>query len=1535
MKSRTHLIMGILVILVIALLAGAVTAVVIQGDAQVDYSNQHSTTQNSATVEKNVNVKLQNKATVKDATNGGTDTATSGDGKITVSLDSNIKASGKTTGTGTAILNGSVKAEGSDDGAGNAVINSSITSTVALDSGNKGTAEGEVCSSGSASATYNGTELQTNVSGSSSASGKVQSACISILNATGGISSGASTQLLDADPAANALIYADVYGENQASGGAWASGNASATAEAFTIPFPGNATAYVTGSTKADGSGKGSGGFSSDAVVSSEAENGITWGYVESNISSRSSVWSGTGKYTATASSSASTPVGKQNTAYYGTVNLEENELYANTSGTAKSSASICDSKGEAGSESQILAFADVPMEAFALGFGPEFAYLNFTFSPEYADGSVIRSDAWATGYDKNAKVSAAGSTKEGAADAMLVWNGEIPSGVYISNTSATGDITAKVDVKGCGEAYADSQIASFDLIGADEGTFSLDLINPVEESVTLPQVPDTQNLPNSPITGDLSSINPGLLQQLPAPQLTFDLPPIDVLEISIISQSVSASGSDSGKKTAEACADGETAADGLSVFTEILEASGSSSAAGTVAGGAEAGAKCDHDPASASFIVGVSAQGIGVPFVVTQLDGQGAEASGLDATLIGSTSGAASGKTWGTATGDANAAGGFGSLLLSSLGPSGSSGTVSTSANANGGLGLSAAAIGSADYATDTVESDPSLVDVALIGTGAFSAGTAGAHAYANGQTDANGSILHQTIIGDPIYLTELNITSDAFAIGKACSDVSTKNGVALAADAILSGEGTGISFDNGGVSAGETAGSIVGQAAFAQQFGKSGSAKADTFADGEAGTSSTYYSDLGLGRYFSADGVTNASGTVSGSANAGCGDPLSVSAIVAYNDFGGSLDESFAGIGEAYNAALVGSLSASSGKSADTWGSANGTAFADSTQVLNTTTAGNSLYITNSTSSADATVRTTASTTSDNGFALGVAAQGASSESESSIDDVDTGGGHAITLDGALSLADDNGKATAFVNMQELVCKDKKGKVKEIKLVPVEGREATALAQFTADLDDDFVPDGNFTSTSVSGSHAITTAEAAKGGFGLSLAGEASGSLTDVNSISGTIDQDVFSVIAGLAAADTDCSKETAKASADAGGDTSALNYAQIPGWNGTQSSQAQGDVSAYATASDMCKDPFAASLILALGENEVYPDPVLVYVPAMNTSDSTLIATLSATGGDNGKAGGSAKGSAGATGSQVTAPYDGYSPIVAPSANASSTADVTSYASAVKGEALGVSGVGSTSDAHVDINLETVTDENLLFSYAAGEGYGKKSKVDACASYDAVGTATADSNILDIDPVVPKVVSNASAAGKGVSTVQVSDGNEAEALTFGWVQQNASINYSIAFSPGNDPANASHADALALFGAEVNATNDAKGTFANADMTKVNLSAAARAGPYNNIVNIPEDNATVSVANGHTYAFLDPDGGTFHNGFLDWDTLASYTETSSGNTTQGFFVTGDLTSDPNYGYTHGGSWADSDNPSPVPFPPRDYILPMLPPF
>ncbi len=1519
MKSRKQFMMGILVILVIALLTGAVTAVVIEGDAQVDYSNQHSTTQHSATVEKNVNVKLQNKATVKDATNGGTDSATSGDGRITVSIDSNIKASGKTTGTGTAILNGSVKAEGSDDDSGNAVINSSIASSVTLDSGTKGTAEGDVCSSGTASATYNGTELQTNVSGSSKASGKVQSASVSILNATGGIISESST-LLDADPSVNALIYADVYGENQASGGAWASGNASASADT------GNLTAYVTGTTKADGSGKGSGGFTSNAAIESEAVDPAIVTHVASQISSNSSVWSGTGKYTATASSSASTPVGQQNTAYYGAPPSETHEYSVNTTGTASSTAAICDSKGEAGSESSIYAFTEVPMASCQLGFGPEFAYVNFTFSPEYADGSVLQSDAWATGYDKNAKVSASGTTK-GTANAVLdiTITDETLETVYSSNTNAMGDTSAKVDVKGCGEAYADSQITSLDLIGANEGTFSLDVISPIEDSVTLPQVPDTQNLPSTPITGDLNSINPGILQQPEPPQLEFDLPDIDLLEISVISQSVSASGSDSGKKTASACADGETAAVGQHTVTEIPDSInygsiGSSNASGRVEGGAVAGTKSDHDPASASVILGVSAQGID-------------ESQGLDATLIAGTSGAASGSTWGTATGNANAAGGF-----SPFGPSSSSGTVSTSANANGGLGLSAAAIGSADFASD--EGD--LVDVALIGTGGFAAGTAGAHAYADGQTEANGSVLN--VVTDP-DVTLLNVTSAAFADGTACSDVQTKNGIALAADVLLAGEGTSAG-PTGNTDHGEgTAGSMVAQVAFAQQFGKSGSAIANTNANGEAGTSSTFYVDLGRGidfsgMYMAGASTTDASGKVSGNANAGCGDPLSASAIVAFTD----IDEDglifmpdgtneFAGSGDTYSAATVGSLSASWGKSADTWGAADGTAFADSSLVVNTTPEDASLYIWNSTSTADAKVKTTAATTSADGFALGVAAQGASSEVNAGVigEDV-TAEEHAITLDGALSVADGDGKATADVNKEY---KSRKvGKTTVVECIPIMDRDATALSQFTADTTDDGTPDINATSSSFSGSSASSAAEAAKGGFGLSLAGEASGSFTDLESDAlgngiPQADQDVFSVIADLAVAETDCPKETAKASGSASGDTNALSYAAVPNWNSTQTSAADGRVSASAVGGDKCKDPISASLILAIGENSVSPDPLAGgYLPTMDNHDTTLIASFSATNGTKGDTGADACGSANADGVQLVPEY-GSTPL-SPTTSASSDATVWSKAAASNGVALGLAGVGSTSDAHVDLSLETVTDKNLLFSYAGGEGFGKKATADASAGYDAVGTAAADSNVFDRDLAASAVNSTSNASGMGISTIKVTDANLAESLTFGWVQQNASVNFT---NYVNDPANASHADALALFGAEVNATNDAAGTFANADMTKVNLSAAARASFPD--FGIPEDNATVSVANGHTWAFLDPDGGSFHNGILNFDTSATYTQASNGDATSGKFVEQSLIADPNFGYTHGESWADSDNPAPSPFPPRDYILAMLPPI
>jgi hypothetical protein len=1514
MNSRTKLVIGILVLLVIASMAGAVAAKKISGTGDVVLSGTTTKeeTPNSVTIEKAVNIKVENGAKVK-ATEGGplTGHSTDADQRLQVTLDSKISAEGKTSGTGTAVLNGSVKAQGwfdntTDD---SAVVNTSITSSVALNSGNKGTAEGGVCSSGTASATYNGTELQANVSGSSKASGKVQSASVGILNATGGITSQASN-LLDYDPAANALIYANVYGENQASGGASASGNASASADT------GNLTAYVTGSTNADGSGKGTGGFTSNAAIESGAVDPISETHVESQISSNSSVWSGTGKYSATASSSASTPVGQQNTAYLGVPLYETHENYANTTGTASSTAAICDSKGMAGSESSIYAVAAAPLENAMLGFGPEFAYLDFSFNPEFADASILQSDAWATGYDKNSKVSAAASTN-GVANAALNFSadrGDNYQSIITSNTSALGKTSAKVDVKGFGETYADSQIASFDLIGAGDGTFSLDMIGPVEGCVTLP--------------------DPGLVDQSillqPNPQLEFDLPSIEVLEISVISQSVYASGSDSGKKTASACADGETAADGQNTLTYspeqglsfITGTTGSSSASGKVEGGALAGTKSDHDPSSASVILGVSAQGID-------------KTQGLDATLIASTSGAASGNTWGTAAGNANAAGGFSPVS----GPSSSSGTVSTSANANGGLGLSAAAIGSADYASD-IGAEGDLVDVALIGTGGFAAGTAGAHAYADGQTEANGSVLHQLLDGDPTYLTVLNVTSAAFADGTACSDVQTKNGVALAADVLLAGEGTGAGGVESSGGGDGTAGSMVGQVAFAQQFGKSGSAIANTNANGEAGTSSTFYVDLGPGAngpmYITGSGTTDAAGKVSGSANAGCGDPLSASSIVAFTEFGGggSVDPNFAGSGNAYDAALISSLSASWGKSADTWGAADGTAVSDSSLVVNTTPEDDSLYIWNSTSTADAKVKTTAATTSPDGFALGVAAQGASSEVNAGVDGENvTADEHAITLDGALSLADGTGKATADVNKEY---KSKKvGKTTVVECVPIVNREATALSQFTADITDDGTPDINVTSTSFSGSSASTSADAAKGGSGFALAGEASGSFTDlVSDANGNgvpqADQDVFSVIADIAVAETDNLKETAKASGSADGDTNAFSFAAVPNWNGTQTSAADGNVSAWAVGGDKCKDPLSASLILSIGENSASPDSQYggdPGVPLMDNHDMTLIASFSATNGSKGDTGASASGSANAAGVQVVPEYTDTLTIMSPTTEASTDASVWSHAAGVDGLALGVAGVGSSSDAHVDFNHENISDQNLMFSYAAGQGFGKKATIDASAGYDAADTAASASNVFDRDPDVAKVASNSSASGKGISTVQASDANLAKALNFGWVGQNASIDWTV------PSANGSHADAATLFGAEVSATNDAKGTTAYTNMTKVNLSANASAGFAD--FSIPEESASVLVPDGYALAFLDPDGGPLQNGLFEIEISDPATFQTTGAYTQvgdNPFV--DTSSNPNLVYWHAGAAADSDTNIPS-FPPIFSIVPNLPPI
>jgi hypothetical protein len=1573
MKSRTKLVQSILIIiLIIAILAVPVAAMTINGDATVDNSDQTTVTANSVTIEKHVDAQLNNNAEVKDATsNGPMGPETSLDGTISVELTADITANGKTTGTGSATLNGTVIVQGSHDADNtSAVINTSVTSSVTLNSGTKGTAEGKVNSSGSASATYNGTELQSNVSGTSSACGKTQSASIGILNASGGISS--ESLFTPVNNSVITSIFSDLNGYNTSSGSASASGDAHASAD------NGNVTASVTGATNARGSGSGLGAFSSFALILSQATDPVRDIKVESDMESLSGVESGPGKYTATASSSASTSIDKENSAHVAMDSVSDPlQLDVNTTGTAMSGAAICGGTGSAFGGARINAQSGNSLiYNLNMNIG-DMASLGISFAPELADWSYLTSSAEVTG----SKTSASGSTS-GKAAAMAAL--DIPPYKSLtlnwsSNTSADGNTMANVNVKGTGEANAESTITSVDLLGVDHGSLGLVFNNPIPGDLTLPDIPKLPEIPLEQVQGlpqiqldqnFMDLLTPDVnLPQLEQP-IMIQLPGMQVLELSMISQSVSAVGCDKAKVKAEASADGETSADGLVSETHDFGASsitsgaiGSSDAAGSVAGSAGTEAKCDHDPGSASVILGVSAQGIGLT---------PSDPSGLDATLIASYSGAggSSGKTSGTASGSANASGGFGLPT----GPSSSSGTVNTTATANGGLGLSTAAIGSADYTTfDGLEG--SLVDVALIGAGSFASGTAGAHADANGQTEANGSVLHEGLSGiDEQLIPYLNLTSDAFASGMASSDVTTKNGIALAADAILAGEGTSaggiisaiapfgvdIFQDDNDLGSG-IAGSTISQFAFAQQFCKSGSAKANTYAEGGAGTSSTFYVDLGEGAgdldsarmYISGEGTTDAAGTVSGSANAGCGDPLSVSTIMAFTEFGGDGSlyitdgTEFVGTGDAYNAALIGSLSASWGKSADTWGIADGTASSDSSLEVNTSSeAPDSLYMWNSASDADAKVKTTASTSNMEGFALGVAAQGASSEVDASLG---IAGGsveeHAITLDGALSLASGDGKATADVNKMEQICKDKKGKVIGFTLVPSDGRDATALAQFTGNIDLDPAIEVNITSSSFSGSTASSSAEAAKGGFALSLAGEASGALTNLSTggeTSPIVDQDVFSVIADLATAETDCSKETAKAAASADGNTNALSFGEVPvsqgisKWNGTQTSNAAGSVSAHAVGGDKCKDPLSASLILALGDNTVSPD-IYPILPVMDTSDKTLITSLSLTNGSKGDAGATACGSANADGVQNALNYMDGVYTMNPTSSASTEASVWSHAAGNNGLGLGIAGVGSLSEAHFDYNLESVKDENLMFSYATAQGFGKKATADAGAGYDAAHTASSASNVFDRDLAIAKVASTSSVAGKGESFVQASDLSKAQALSFGWAGQNASVNFTVAFDM-SDPANASHADAMVLFGTEANATNDAKNTLAKANMSQVNLAANASAGFAD--FSIPEENALAKVNDGNSHVLIDPDGGTFKNGFIDIDTsnnVGAYegsVNTLYGSFKYGRIIPASTATDPNYGYTHGGVWANTDiSPPPNPFPPYDFILPMIP--
>jgi hypothetical protein len=1481
---------------------------------------------------------MQNNAEVKDATeNGPMGPEQSLDGTIEVELNADICASGKTKGTGSAVINGSVVAQGShapDNTSG--VVNTSITSSVVLNSGPKGSAEGKVNSSGSASATYNGTQLTSNVSGATSASGKTQSGSVGMLESTGKISS--ESMFLPDSNSATAMIFSNLIGSNTASGKASASGDASASADS------GNLTAGVVGSTKAEGSGKGLGDFQSVGEISSESEESLGWGYVETSIESYSSVESGGAKYSATASSSASTPMGQQNYAYYGGDTLDLNEYSATTTGDTSSSAKICDGKGLAGSESGIEAFAAVPgMGMYELGFGPEFAYLGFEFEPvEYVDGSLIWSDAWTTGYDSKAEL-AADSSAGGEARAKLYYN-NTGVGVYTSNTTAYGDTSAGVEVEGQGDASADSQIASYDLLGVGGGYFGIYGGLPYEQELQLPAIQDAPALPSDllltglpelPVNGAGSfPAGTDLLGPLQAP-IGFDLPPMNVLEISIISQSVSATNQDEGEAFAEACAHGETGADGTYLQTLLEEESrGYSYAYGTVAGEAEVDPEEDgQDPASASAIVGVSAQGIG----------DNGDVSGLDATLLASVSGAGGlGETCGMASGEATASG---MSTIGLDGPSSSKGMVETSAEAEGGLGLSAAAIGSADYETFIPDVGGSLIDVALIGTGSFGIGTAGAEAFANGSTTANGEIF-QEINGTTLF----NATSSAFAEGEACSEIETENGVALAADLILAGEGTDTAATGPIGAGGSIAGSMVGQAVFARKFDSKGSAEAETRAEGQANTFSSFYDYLGEGAggdpmYITGDGSTLVGGVVKGGAESCSGDdPLSASAIVSFTEFGGNAYISdgtlLAGSGDVYDATLIASLSASAGTSGSTWGLANGSAGADSHLEINTTPEDDSLFVLDSISSADAMTKSTASTSGNNGFALGLAAQGSSSDVEAIL----TGSGgtvdqHAITLDGALSTAAGDGKATSYVNMEEQKIKNKKGKVIGTTMVPIEGREAIARASFTADTTDDGVPDVVITSDSVSGSSAMSAAEAAKGGFALSLAGEASGAmsyLSATDDIPADADQDTFAVLAALAVAETDNKKETAKASASANGMTDAISYEELANWNSTQSSVASGNVSAWGTGGDVCKDPLSLSLILSLGESRAEPDPNNSAVAMMDTKSRTLIAALSLTNGSKGDTGAEACGEAFADGVQMQADYFGVP--VSPSSSAVTEASVKTHAAGTNGFGMGVSGVGSNSEAHVDVNLDSVKDENLMFSYATAQGFGKKAAADACASYDAVGTAMAASNIYDPAPDNASVASTSSVSGKGESLAKAADMSKAQALSFGWAEQNAYLDFFTAFDMG-DPANASHADAMVLFGTEANASDNAKNTLAKADACQVNLAADARAGPYDAFgISIPEETALAGVNNGHSYVCLDPDGGPAKNGFLDLDTtVSSYdadVNTIYGSFTYGRFITGSTMTNPNYGYTHGGAWANSDvSPPPDPFPYEDYIIPLLP--
>ena len=1169
-----------------------------------------------------------------------------------------------------------------------------------------------------------------------------------------------------------------------------------------------------------------------------------------------------------------------------------------------------------------------------------------------YADGSFIGSEAMAEGessrYSGRAGTSALGAVEAGA-DGYTHRGLNPPSH---SETNTEGSTAAAASAGGTGQAVAEAALQSTNHVLATGIGIVIEADIPLYEDasiiipdVELPNLPDELcylldgvNIPlQSVMLDSMTQFDAGLPDEIPLPDevgpYTVEIligTQLPLVETSLIASESSASGlAKKDTASASASADGMTGAQGAIFTLPVIQDSdpdgypweAETHAEGEVA--TSASANRVSDPASVALIFAASVQGADVD-------------NGIDVALIGSASFAdgVRGRTSGMADGSASAAGTFTPVMIpipEVSGPAEADGMVTTDARADGGTGISLAGIVAADFVSyEYPPMDPTpdveIVDVGAIGSASISLGSATAGAEAEGWARANHAFEYQEGMNDESF-TALSANSNVFAAGAASTKTRTSDGIAVAADGLVGIQylWSESEFANGYAEGQINSGGLIGDVVFAQRPGGRGRADAQADASGVVITSGSFESLIDTGEgpaYISSTAATTTAGGVEGMADVSCGDPLSASILMSYAAPRGTGHDFYLAEGETYAAGLGTSISVASGECARTSGLASGVAIAMSSLSTNRSAIGLEAVELRSSTVVDGDAGTAASTSSPGSLAAAIALNGVSGSTDfiRNVDGFGVGNPEFLwpsffdlSTTGAVSAVTGNGRASAETGVES----------------------AVAYSDFTADdaEETEIVSVGSFTSAEGAAEAEVS----ARGGYGISAAGEISGIFTRFSSEQFENDPPkgeitAFSLIGDIAVAESFGGKDRATASAGAEGTTLAQGGMGDPYFTGQQFTNATGEVGAKAIANKY-SDPIAGSLIMGFGTTAIDVTADLPPATALDTYDATLIASVVLTGGERGEGEADASGLAAAETTEVFVPLPASSEFNKTiESSGFSAGEVESSAAAREGLSLAAAAVGSSSTVHSIARTGSVApcdsfiqDMNIMGSYAGGEGFGDRSRVSAESAYTAAtGAESAVFTSLSgfDDPSVPLVGSLSGVAGSGGSSISARGDNLAKALSFAVAYQRAEDDVFNFGAPETALTTAGVA-----FGTQAEASDDARSTIASAEMEDTTLIAAAVAN-NGTTFQFPNSASAAVMSGGVSRLTLDPDRSSAK---VDWTTYATFVSVGGNYTLSDEGKDSSTWNDPNYAYWYKYALASSEA---QPVPPDLWVLPHFPP-